>query len=337
MRLASYGVADCFEIRPSAFVARLHAGLEGDIWLPVTIERGLLIGGVQQIVLAEDVFEAIDSGHEVVALASHRPATAGQARYSVILTNLGDTPNTVVVRYQGLSAGDHLLRTKQVHRGMPWPVEVAPNANYLPYVVPSISASINAFWTYADIELNPEEGGAGQPVTIDGSGEYEHEVELRGHGVMRVDIVEGWEPERPERGGEPDTDFEIPNQMATPAPVDGPAGRSWQDHPIDRHIPTGLKIPQRYRDTVEGDRMETGAWKQGERPLAIRAKDQRRFHRCEARMRTQMKDSGYTLDEKVSRLFREYFVQVMRRDGRSPDELDESDWYAWFLTHQCMS
>jgi hypothetical protein len=336
LRFGQSGGADRFEIRPSAFVARLHAGLEGDVWLPVTIERDLLIGGVQQIV-AEDVFEAIDAGHEVVALASHRPATAGQERCSVILTNLGDTPNTVIVRYQGLSSGDHLLRTKQVHQDQPWPVRVPPSASYLPSVRPSISASINAFWTYADIELNPEEGGAGQPVTIDGSGEYEHEVELRGHGVMRVDIVEGWEPERPERGGEPDIDFEIPLQTDPAAPVDQSTGRSWQDHPIDRHLPAGLKIPQRYRDEAEGDAVEAGAWKRGERPPVIQADDQRRFRRCEASMRKQMADNGYTLDEKVSRLFREYFVQVMRRDGRSPDELDESDWYGWFLTHQYRS
>jgi hypothetical protein len=346
------GGLNVFHVRPSAFAMRLYSGLEDDIWVPVRfslgIELGITLEPYDGWLFPEgpgDVFDAIEQGFDVVALATQGEDSEGEQRFSVVLTNLSDEDRSVVLRYQGIPQGVCTLRTKQVHRGVPGilDVEVPGDATYQPYVFPTLGGAIGAFWTFANIDLNPDPSELGETVSVDGSGEAEIEVQLQPHGVMRVDLVDRPEVESPKgdfpfgSGGDDASSADLGHVDAhsEPANVSRLDNTSWWGYPLERHIPAGLRIPDVLREQLDIQAEQETTVDREEVGLQPDAGVQERYRACHRQMQAWMEDSGYDADAQVSRSFRQYFIHKVV-DGRAPAELDVYDWYAWFVGHQGM-
>ena len=327
-----------FFVRPSAFAMRLHAGLRDDIWLPVSSRRGrerVPAGSLSGFPSdgPEDIFEAIEAGHDVVALASRESGSAGSRRSSVILTNLSDEARSAIVRFQGLRSGAHTLRTKHIHRDKPGSsVRLGRYPTTHPYILPSFVESIQAFWTYANIEFNPD-NGPGAMVVVDNTGESSFGVVLPAHCVMRIDLVEYFPApgERPRADGETDTansDDEVQQVQD-----DEPHVASTSAHQIDDHVPSGYEIPLWYRESIESQVLPDRDWQPEVRPPDYDAGNQRRYRHCLAQMRAAMKTLGYVVDVQMLHVFHDYYAAKIFEVGQGPAELDEIDWFTWYLTH----
>ena len=327
-----------FFVRPSAFAMRLHAGLRDDLWLPVSARRRsprAPAGSPFEYPPEgpEDIFEAIEAGHDVVAMASRESGPAGSRRNSVILTNLSEEVCSAVVRFQGLRSGAHTLRTKHIHRDKPGSaVSLGRYPNTHPYILPSFVESIQAFWTYANIDLNPD-NGPGAMVVVDNTGESSFGVVLPAHGVMRIDLVEYFPApgERPRADGETDTtnrgDEVLQVQDEEPHVASSGARQ------IDEHVPHGHEIPPWYRESIESEELPDRDWQPEVRLPDLDAGNQRRYRHCLAQMRTAMKTLGYVVDVRMLHAFYDYYTAKIVETGQGPAELDEIDWFTWYLTH----
>lgn len=304
-----------FLVRPSAFAMRLHAGLEGDHWLPIRYFTGSEMpdGTVAWLEIAQDVIAATEQGVAVTALASRHLGLhgLGESRVSVVLTNMSEEAQDVTVQLNGLWVGTHGLKIKQLDEStLPGNVEIPAETMLIGgYVVPRVMEANQAFWTH-DIDFNPD-NGLGDTISVGPGGTYEQDVSLGPLAVVRIDLIAGAEDDADEEG--------VSEALS--------GDRGIIDVPeIEYTLPEGLVLPEWYK---EMKRMEAEGRALGGLPTG-RIDVQRGCHACLDQMREVMMERGYDVDERMKLLLLEYLAHLYMETGACPDQLDEDDWYAWF-------
>jgi hypothetical protein len=231
-------------VRPAAIAFHLHAGLEGDRWVPLTIDKDVdQTGNAPDTLSFDDVLAAgkhhTESGRDVgddrdaiaiTALATESEEDDhGRIRRTVILTNLDRENRDVGLTLLGFNGGTAYKITRQtslVDPGLTVPLEWSVSCEPDQWIADVLHGSVRGVspWTPNTVELDSlfeeqiERVRLGQRANYNGALEWVVAVPARG--IVRLDIVlEGGD--RPDHSGIEHADY--------PGTPEGP------DHPGDDH------------------------------------------------------------------------------------------------------
>ena len=307
---------DTFFIRPSAFAMKLHSGLLDDLWVPAAFQHQTRspLGGSTWSAPSADIIAAVEGGCPVVALASRESGVHSQPRTSVVLTNLTEQERKVTLEINGLAPGTRSVRVKTIDASV-LSSSVLIDESQMPwfsYIPPDADQAASAFLTFGDIENNPDENISGIPDTvyIDASGTCQFVLQVGSHGVMRIDLLESYAEQSVGEWPEGLPESEVAG--------DEGSGASGSDSGPFSEPPAKSEFSGRSLGDLPGGKAE----------------NLRCYRNCLLRMRQQMEERGYSVDDEMELRFWDYFAARTEELGRCPAELDVFDWYAWYRAHQ---